>query len=166
MNTRPVALTGVDRTFTATTDYIYTGSGDDWAHGGGTISGSLGLSTTLARNGSTNGTYTLALEDGSFAIDIIPYANSGSGLWNGSPTTGGNYFDQRGVETKSSDPISIGAYSGTPQTVYYMAKSDGNWSTTGGENIWWTSTTGECRDLYDTCYRYHTYIRQFKRDNH
>ena len=81
----------------------------------------LNLSTNLARNGSTNGTYTLSLGSGSLAIDAIPYADAGSGIWNGSPTTGGNYFDQRGTETVAGVPISIGAYNGNPTVVELTA---------------------------------------------
>jgi len=93
------------------------------------------LLATLADNGGP--TQTMALESGSFAIDAIPYADAGSGVWNGSPTQGGNYYDQRGVEIPAGTAISIGAYSEPP--AYYMAKSDGNWSSVA---IWYTNMTG------------------------
>ncbi|MDY6950071.1 MAG: DUF4347 domain-containing protein [Thermodesulfobacteriota bacterium] len=97
--------------------------------------GTLHLSSTLADNGGP--TQTLALVAGSFAVGAIPHADAGSGAWNGSPTAGGNYYDQRGVETTAGTPISIGAYS--ELLTYYMAKSDGDWSSTA---IWYTNTTG------------------------
>ena len=95
---------------TGTGDWNLSGtSGDTYTKvGGGTGSpGTLNLSATLALNSSTNGTYTLALTSGSFAIDIIPSASS----YNSSPAT-----DQRGV-TRTGATTSIGAYSNIPVAV-------------------------------------------------
>jgi len=71
-----------------------------WTQGGVAVSGSLNLSSTLADNNTINGTQTLALTSGSFAID------AGSNAANGSvsiPST-----DQRGASRKSD--VDIGAY--------------------------------------------------------
>ena len=70
-----------------------------WTQGGVAVSGSLGLSDTLALNDGTNGTYTLSLARDSFAagkltVTGIPYGDSP--YWNNSPTT-----DQRGVARTS-----------------------------------------------------------------
>ena len=73
-----------------------------WTQNGTALaSQNLNLSATLALNSSTNGTNTLALTSGSFAINAIPSANS----YNDSPAT-----DQRGV-TRTGASTSIGAYS-------------------------------------------------------
>ena len=126
---------------------------NSWTQGETTVSGSLGLSTTLELNGSTNGTMTLALASDSFAVDAIAYSVA-TNTWNNSVTEGTTiYTDQRGVTTDSPNPISIGAYS-EYIGIYYMAKVDGdtnsgNWETTGVNNIWWTSTTGVA-DSYTT----------------
>ena len=69
----------------------------------------LNLSSTLADNGGP--TETLALTSASFAAGAIPYADAGDGIWNGSSTTGGSYFDQRDVETTSPNPICVGSFS-------------------------------------------------------
>ena len=113
-----------------------------WSQNQTTISNTfsdLKLSSTLALNDGTNGTYTLALETGSFAIGAIAYS-VGSNTWNNSSgITGGNFYDQRGIETPANNPISIGAYSDyTAPEIYYMAKTDGNWSNTA---IWFTNAT-------------------------
>ncbi|SLM30215.1 exported hypothetical protein [Desulfamplus magnetovallimortis] len=68
----------------------------------------LNLAGALANNGGT--TQTLALQAGSFAMDVIPYS-AGTNTWNNSPMTGGSYYDQRSVETAAGIAISIGAYS-------------------------------------------------------
>ncbi len=71
-----------------------------WTQGGVAVSGSLNLSSTLADNNTINGTQTLAVTSGSFAID------AGSNAANGSvsiPST-----DQRGASRKSD--VDIGAY--------------------------------------------------------
>ena len=119
---------------------------NQWTQGDNTVSGSLGLSSTLALNGSTNGTYTLALETGSFAIGAIGYSVESNTWNNSSGITGGNFYDQRGIETPANNPISIGAYSDYTE-IYYMAKvvdetNSGNWSAAGASGIWYTNTTG------------------------
>ena len=77
------------------------------------------------------------------AINAIPYdttGSSGGDIWNGAPTTSGNYYDQRGVETTAENLISIGAYSETYiPSYYYQSKATGNWSES---STWEQSTTG------------------------
>jgi len=71
-----------------------------WTQGGSGVSGSLNLSSTLADNNTINGTQTLAVTSGSFAID------AGSNAANGSvsiPST-----DQRGANRNGT--VDIGAY--------------------------------------------------------
>lgn len=104
--------------FNASTSILYnTKNGDattvntSWTQGGADLDNqNLNLSSTLADNGCP--TETLALTSGSFAIGAIPYTDDGSGVWNGSPTTAGSYFEQRGVETTFPNPVSVGAVSG------------------------------------------------------
>ena len=113
-------------------NYDYQGNpSTSWTQGGVAVSGSLGLSDTLADNGGP--TQTLALAVNSFAMDAIPYADVGSGVWNGARTTGGNYLDQRGAETTPSNPICIGAYE-----VYadYRTRAGGATSTWSGDKTW------------------------------
>jgi len=108
--------TGSGKTFTATTDILYNTKANGtpyshWNQDNSNIDGSLGLSSTLALNNSTNGTFTLALAEGSFAAAStttgIPYGDSP--FWNGSPAS-----DQRGVARTAGQNTSIGAYSYTP----------------------------------------------------
>ena len=94
------------------------------------VSGSLNLSTTLALNGSFNGTYTLALGEGSFAAG----SESGNGIppagsWNGSPAD-----DQRGVARFANQNTSIGAYSENYilPNVTWTGSDDSDW--TNGNN--------------------------------
>ena len=133
-----------NKSFNVTTDILYnTIVGTDtighghWNQNGSDFDGSLNLSSTLALNGSFNGTYTLALGEGSFAAG----SESGNGIppddsWNGSPAA-----DQRGVVRTADQNTSIGAYSANyvPSTVYYMAKATGDWS--AYETVWSTTTT-------------------------
>ena len=73
----------------------------------------------LPRTYRTTGgsTRALALEPGSVAMGAVPYADAGSGVWNGAQTSGGRYYDQRGVETVEYLSVSIGAYSDPPTPV-------------------------------------------------
>ncbi len=116
--------TGEGKTFTAATNYIYTGSGNNWSHDGGTVSGTLGLSSSLADNGGP--TQTLALDSGSFAAASettgIPYGSEPH--WNDSPET-----DQRGVARTADQNTSIGAYSANYISgYYYRSNNSGSWS--------------------------------------
>ena len=139
---------GVTNYFGATdsNDIIYDSSSSLWKKYGASTTEltdkNLNLSENLADNGTTNGTYTLALETGSFAIGAIGYSVGGDTWNNSSGITGGNFYDQRGIETPANNPISIGAYSDytAPVTIYYMAKDSGNWSAFG--TVWFTNTTG------------------------
>ena len=99
----------------------------------------LGLSTTLADNGTTNGTQTHAINAGSFAI--------GAGQWDASVTS-----DQRGLARQN--PPTIGAYEYLVAPIYVNAaqandNGDGlSWATakkylqsglalaTTGDEIW------------------------------
>ena len=125
--------------FNAVTSILYntkynTGNHSEttWTQGGSTLGNqNLSLSSTLSDNGGP--TQTLALcksgdtgggcsgtTTDSFAIDAIPYDTSGDpggDVWNGAPTTEGNYYDQRGVETTPDNPICIGAYERTGSTL-------------------------------------------------
>jgi len=132
--------TGSGKTFTATTDMLYNTKADGttgystWNQNNSDLANqNPSLATSLADNGGP--TQTLALEAESFAFAAIPHGSDPH--WNGSPTTGSNYYDQRGVETPAGTAISIGAYSDPP--TYYMAKSDDNWSSVA---TWYTNTTG------------------------
>jgi len=119
--------TGPNKTFTATTDILYntnTGGTIDpqhWNQNNGDIDGSLGLSGTLALNDSTNGTYTLALAEDSFAAaSATTGISAGEDNWNGSPLIDEEYTDQRGVVRTALQNTSIGAYSANydvPPTV-------------------------------------------------
>ena len=99
----------------------------------------LNLSSALALNDSTNGTYTLAFTGDSFAAASattgIPYGSDP--YWNNSPAT-----DQRDVSRMANQNTSIGAYSTNyiPPSYYYMAKATGNWSAHG--TVWFTNTIG------------------------
>jgi len=90
--------------FNQATDILYShdylgnaegAAGLGWNRNDASISGSLNISSTLADNNTTNGTQTLALASGSFAID--------AGTDSGVPTT-----DQRGAGRNST--TDIGAY--------------------------------------------------------
>ena len=123
-----------DKAFNDTTDILYnTIVGTDtigyghWNQNASDFDGSLNLSTTLALNGSLNGTYTLALGEGSFAAG----SESGNGIppagsWNGSPAD-----DQRGVARFANQNTSIGAYSEN----YILP----NVTWTGSEDSYWTN---------------------------
>ena len=100
--------TGAGKTFTAATDYIYTGSGNDWTHDSGNVSGTIDLASTLADNGGP--TETLAITS-SKSIAV--------GNGNTDATT-----DQRGATRKS--PPTIGAYE---YVADYRTKGAGDWST-------------------------------------
>ncbi len=82
-----------------------------WTQGGNVVSGSLNLSSALALNGSTNGTYTLALGEGSFAAGSATTGIPPASNWNSSPLIDGQYTDQRGVVRTADQNTGIGAYS-------------------------------------------------------
>ena len=111
-----------------------------WTQGGGDplTNQDLNLSTTLADNGTTNGTQTLALNAGSFAAasatTSIPYGNSP--FWNGSPIA-----DQRGVARTANHNTSIGAFS---NLLYeYRTIANGNWNeVSSGAEVWERSLVG------------------------
>ncbi|MBI9038794.1 MAG: T9SS type A sorting domain-containing protein [Bacteroidales bacterium] len=106
------SITGTLKTFTHPTNFIYTGSGNDWSHSGGTITGQLNLSSTLADNGGP--TQTLAISSGSFAIS--------EGSWDAGITT-----DQRGESRHEFYPT-IGAYE--PRYAgYWIGTTDNDWNT-------------------------------------
>ncbi len=108
--------------FNSTTDILYNTKADGttgyatWNQNNSDLANqSLNIATALADNGGN--TKTLSLDSGSFAIDAVPYTDSGSGVWNGAPTTDGTYYDQRGEATPADNPISIGAYTEPPPAV-------------------------------------------------
>ncbi|WP_158860402.1 beta strand repeat-containing protein [Lunatibacter salilacus] len=94
--------------FNSATDILYShdylgniegASGLGWNKNDASIGGSLNLSSTLADNSSINGTQTLALSSGSFAID--------AGTASGASAT-----DQRGLYTNGSTDIGAYEYGG------------------------------------------------------
>ncbi len=141
--------TGAGKTFTAASNYIYSGSGNTWNHDGGSIEGSLNLSANLAENGGP--TQTLALTEGSFAA-----ASSSSGIppannWNNSPLIDDSYTDQRGVVRAANQNTSIGAYSENYTLYYYKSTADGGeWDVDFADYTWTRSLTidGFYEDTY------------------
>ncbi len=135
--------------FNATTDILYNtkyGTASTnltaWSQGGTDLTGTptLGLSSTLALNGSTSGTYTLSLAEGSFAAASATTGIPSAGTWNGSPAA-----DQRGVARIASQNTSIGAYSANyvPVSYEYQTKADGNWNcVTTGSEVWERRVSG------------------------
>ena len=102
-----------------------------WTKGGSAVTGSLNLSSTLADNNTLNGTKTLALSSGSFAID--------AGNASGAPTT-----DQRGAGRNGA--TDIGAYewwnddAGLPVTLSSFTASLYN---TSPQLLWTTQSEQE-----------------------
>ena len=132
--------------FDATTDILYnTKNGQagtsfsSWTTGtgGGTaVSGSLGLSSTLADNGGP--TQTLALSSGSFADGAIPYS-AGSNTFNNCPA-----LDQRSYYRAFTGSRDIGAYEldgAAPANGDYISTTTGNWSAVGTWDTY-NATTG------------------------
>jgi len=99
------SFTGSGKTFTASSNLIYSGSGNDWNHNGGTTTGQLYLSSTLADNGGP--TQTLSITNQS---SIAVY----NGYYDATVTT----TDQRGVDRY--DPPTIGAYEFSDFTTWYV----------------------------------------------
>ncbi len=130
--------TGAGKTFTNSTN-IYSGMEN--------LFGSGKATQTLADNGGP--TQTLALESGSIALDAIPYADSGNGVWNGATTSGGNYYDQRGAEIEPESPISIGAYSELPPPEMGL-KQGINPIADGGAHDFGSRVTGTDTDVVFT----------------
>ena len=109
------STTGDDKTFTASSNFIYTGSDSDWNHNGGTQSGLLSLSLSLADNGGQ--TETLAITD-----------SESIAIGNGNTT---ELFDQRDFLRGMNGGTTIGAYeygSGAPANGLYMSVATGNWT--------------------------------------
>jgi|GEM_PF-2493636 len=115
--------TGVNKTFTSTTNFIYSGSGNDWNHDSGTVTGTVSIAEDLADNGGP--TQTLALT----SSNSIAIGN-------------GNTFatiDQRGATRKS--PPCIGAYE---YVADYRTDEDSgtswgaasNWEVSQGFSTW------------------------------
>ncbi len=128
-----------DKTFISATDILYNYKKSSppsppyhWNINDADIDGALNLSTTLALNDSTNGTYTLALGEGSFAAASSTTGIPPASNWNNSPQIDGAYVDQRGVARSANQNTSIGAYSANyvPSAYYYRSNGNVNWTTT------------------------------------
>ena len=106
--------------FDATTSILYNyddqgNSRSAWNNNNNTsVSGSLGLSTTLANDGGSN--QTLAIAVGSFAIS--------AGSWDDNITT-----DQRGESRRQSNPT-IGAYEHLFTNISWEGNTNADWGTT------------------------------------
>ncbi len=117
--------TGDGKTFTATSDFIYLGSGNDWAHGGGTVTGTLSLASTIADNGGPTQTLAITSQTG-IAV--------GNGFYDAAVTT----TDQRSASRHNPGPT-IGAYEFYAD---YTTNGDGtSWSTAGNWNMYNGLTT-------------------------
>ena len=118
-----------------------------WTQGGAGVSGSLELSSTLALNNSTNGTYTLALGETSFAAGSESTGIPPAGNWNSSPQIDGGYTDQRGIERTANQNTSIGAYSENYTLApMYCLDFDGanDYANCGSINLSGSAITLEC----------------------
>jgi len=118
-----------------------------WTQGGTAVSGSLELSGTLALNNSTNGTFTLALGETSFAAGSESTGIPPASNWNGSPQIDGSYTDQRGVERTANQNTSIGAYSENYTLApMYCLDFDGanDYANCGSINLSGSAITLEC----------------------
>ncbi len=120
--------TGSEKTFTATTNFIYTGSGTDWTHDGGTVSGSLYLSSILALNNNPNGTFTLTYTNGS-SIGIDDGTGSdpdqrGATVYNGTKDIGA--YEWQGSEATLPVILSIftAQFIENTPTLYWETQSE------------------------------------------
>jgi hypothetical protein len=130
------ATGGFDNTTSILYNTKYNDSGTSfsaWAQGGNAVSGSLGLSSTLADNGGS--TQTLALASTSFAAASATTGIPPASNWNGSPFIDGTYTDQRGVVRTAAQNTSIGAYSANFIPAYYY-KSDADGGEWNGSTTW------------------------------
>ncbi len=105
--------------FTDVTNILYNYKADGtantaWSRNNVDLSNqNLNLSSTLAENSTQNGTQTLAITDGSFAIE--------AGLWNADITT-----DQRGLPRY--DPPTIGAFEHQGPNVTWTGTTSNVWN--------------------------------------
>ena len=134
--------------FNDTSDFIYTGSGDEWTHYNNTITGTLNLDTTVADHGGP--TPTLAFTSVSFADNAVPYSHDNN-AFNGLPD-----IDQRGYyRAMDGSGRDIGAYELggiAPQDGDYLSQGNGIWSAVSTWNIytsadeWWHTITDQPTD--------------------
>ncbi len=107
------------------TKYATSGSFSSWTKGGNAVGGTLNLSSTLADNNTVNGTQTLALQSGSFAID------------NGTGTD----LDQRGVPVSGTKEI--GAFELNSNWTIWEGSTSSTWGTSSN----WSSSPSSSSDI-------------------
>ena len=154
-----LTLSGPKKAFYLASDILYnTQFGDSsktdfetWTqHTSPTSIETLNLSSALALNDSTNGTYTLAFTGDSFAAASATTGIPSTDTWNNSPAA-----DQRGIARTADQNTSIGAYSANYLVALYYYKSDadgGDWHVSSGDYTWTRCLTedGTYENTYET----------------